>query len=243
MKRRKLGQHYLVDEKVMLDMVEAARILRNERVLEIGTGRGALTKTLVGLTDSFEAYEVDRENYERTLSLVGSGAGRVHLEDAFEHRPSFDVLVASLPYSQSSIFIEWLARLRFRRAIVLLQEDFVRKILAEPGSRNYRGVSALSQVAFGIKVLSRVDRASFSPPPKVTSLLVSITPRARLTVPQIRRLNRLFSLRRKRVTTALAMLGMVGASHDFGERRVCSLTPDEVARLCFSSRVVRRGST
>lgn len=238
MRRRKLGQHYLVDERVVLSMVEEARILPNERVLEIGTGRGALTKELVGLTRSFEGYEVDPANYERTLSLVGNNAGRIHLGDAFEHKPAFDVLVASLPYSQSLRFVEWLAGLKFRRAVVLLQEDFVRKVLAEPGSRNYRGVSALSQVAFGIEVLSRIGRASFSPPPKVSSLLVSITPKTRLTVSQIRRLNRLFSLRRKQVTTALALLKMADRGYDFEGRRVYSLTPGEVARLCFTDRAV-----
>ncbi len=234
MKRKALGQHYLVDEAVALDMVAAARISPGERVLEVGTGRGALTKYLVGLSDSYDGYEVDRANYEQTLAVTGASRARVHLEDAFGRGRRFDVLVASLPYSQSSRFVEWLAVLEFRRAVVLLQEDFVRKVTAPPGSRDYRGVSALAQTAFEVRVISRVSRASFSPRPKVASLLVSISQKVRLSDSEVGGIKRLFTVRRKRVSTATATLG-IKSKEDYGERRVYSLTPDEILSLLSAS--------
>lgn len=230
MKRRRLGQHYLTDDGVARLMAEAAEILPGDKVLEIGTGRGALTKVLQEKSGLLEAYEIDRENYERTLEVVNGGAARVILGDAFRHRPHFDVLVASLPYSQSSVFIEWLAESAFRKAVVLLQDDFVKKVLARPGSRDYRGVSALSQICFNIEVLARVGRASFSPSPRVSSLVVAMSPKARLTKRQTRLIKLLFSLRRKRVATAMAMLKM-GPGEGFGDRRVYSLAPEEVQRI------------
>ena len=128
MRRRNLGQHYLVDQEVVRRILDAASIHPDEKVLEIGTGRGALTKELVGLGGAFEGYEVDRENFEETVAVVGETNARIYLGDAFQQRPNFDVLVASLPYSKSATFVEWLSGIGYDRAVVLLQEDFVRKV-------------------------------------------------------------------------------------------------------------------
>ncbi len=158
MKRRRLGQHYLVDAEVVARMVDGAGIRPGEKVLEIGTGKGVVTKALAGLGAEVEAFEVDRENYAETLRALGEASVRVHLGDAFEQRPTFDVLVSSLPYSESSRFVEWISGLEYDRAVVLLQEDFVRKLLAPPGSRDYKAVSALAQISSKAVVLSKVGR-------------------------------------------------------------------------------------
>ena len=231
MKRHRLGQHYLVDQELVGRMVSYAAIGPGERVLEIGTGRGTLTRLLTGRGASLTGYEVDPVNHEETVrALEGTGAD-IRLGDAFEATPGFDVLVASLPYSESSAFVDWLSRAKFSRAVVMLQEDFVRKLTAPPGDRDYRGVSALAQVAFDVKVLERVGREAFSPRPRVNSALVSIAPRRVVTQEEESKIARLFSLRRREVAGALAELGMK-VQGDYGRRRVYSLTPSEVHEIC-----------
>ena len=231
MKRRRLGQHYLVDEEAVRRVVQLARIQPSERVLEIGTGKGALTKELARKGVSFVAYEVDRQNFVETLETVRGTGAEVRLADAFKQKPEFDVLASSLPYSQSAIFVEWLSGMRFGRAVVVLQEDFVRKIMARPGDRDYRGISALAQIAFDVKVLGRIDRESFSPPPRVNSVIVSFTPKRRVSRTEVSNIMRLFSLRRRQVESVLAELGMEGRT-GYGRRRVYGLGPDEVYELC-----------
>jgi 16S rRNA (adenine1518-N6/adenine1519-N6)-dimethyltransferase len=231
MKRHRLGQHYLVDQDVIRRVVSLAGIGPSDQVLEIGTGRGALTKELAGLGASYLGYEVDRGNFDETSDLVRGTRARVVLADAFQERPDFDVLVSSLPYSESASFVKWLSGIGFRRAVVVLQEDFVRKITAPPGSRDYRGVSALSQICFDIKVLDRVPRAAFSPQPRVGSVVASFSPRHQIREAEVANVIRLFSLRRRLVDSALAELGMRGVG-SFGRRRVNSLRPDEVHLLC-----------
>src|SRR5712692_852632 len=231
MKRRSLGQHYLVDGEVICRIVELAQIRPSDRVLEIGTGKGALTRELAGLGAKFEGYEVDRRNYDETIASARVSDAQIHLGDAFKQRPSFDVLVSSLPYSESASFIEWLCGADFERAIVVLQEDFVRKITAHPGARDYRGISALAQMAFDIKVLERVTRKSFSPQPRVNSVIVSFTPKLLVSDEEVAEIIRLFSLRRRQVDSALSELGMAGAG-GHGRKRVYSLTPEEVHELC-----------
>ncbi len=230
MKRHRLGQHYLVDEGVAQRMVEYADIGRSERVLEIGTGRGAVTRLLAGKGASLLAYEIDRHNLDETVKALEGSEADVRLGDAFAERPEFDVLVASLPYSESSTFVRWLCTKDFCRAVVMLQGDFVRKLTAPPGSRDYRGVSALAQVALTIKVLERVGGDAFSPRPKVGSVVVAITPRRKLSEGEASRIVRLFTLRRRQVDSALTELGMRGRS--YGQRRVFSLVPEEVFELC-----------
>jgi 16S rRNA (adenine1518-N6/adenine1519-N6)-dimethyltransferase len=230
MKRHKLGQHYLVDEGVVMRMVESAGISRGDRVLEIGTGKGAITRLLADRGASLLAFEVDRENFDETSRVVEGKGVEIRLGDAFAEKPEFDVLVASLPYSESSSFIGWLCTLEFERAVVMLQDDFVMKIVAPPGNRDYKGVSALAQIAFDIKVLERVGSGAFSPRPKVGSVVVSIVPRRKLSEIEVARIVRLFTLRRRQVDSALAELGMKGSGH--GLRRVYSLSPDEVFEIC-----------
>jgi len=231
MKRRRLGQHYLVDQEAVRRVVELARIQPSERVLEIGTGMGILTKELARKGASLVAYEVDRENFVATSEAVKETGVEVLLADAFNQQPEFDVLASSLPYSQSAIFVEWLSEMKFGRAVVVLQEDFVRKIMARPGDRDYRGISALAQIAFDVKVLGRLDRKSFSPPPRVNSVIVSFTSRRQVSRAEITNIVRLFTLRRRQVESVLAELGIIRKT-GYGRRRVYELRPDEVYELC-----------
>lgn len=208
-----------------------ANIGPTDRVLEIGTGRGALTKELAVCGASYLGYEVDKANFEETSRLVRGTDARVELADAFKMHPDFDVLVSSLPYSESAAFVRWLGGTGFKKAVVVLQEDFVRKIMAPPGSRDYRGVSALSQICFDVRELGNVPRAAFVPQPRVGSVIASFTPKRRIERVEAANVIRLFSLRRRLVDSALAELGMEGRG-SFGGRRVNSLRPDEVHLLC-----------
>jgi 16S rRNA (adenine1518-N6/adenine1519-N6)-dimethyltransferase len=231
LKRQRLGQHYLVDEDAVRRVVALARIKPAERILEIGTGKGALTKELVGKGSALVGYELDASNYEETLKTLGGGGAELRLGNAFDANLEFDVLVSSLPYSESSTFVEWLSGTRFNRAVVVLQADFVRKLLAPAGDRDYRGISALAQIAFDIQVLDRIGRDSFSPPPRVNSVIASFTPRRQVPKGEAADIIRLFSLRRRQVGSALSKLGM-GHGQSYGRRRVFELRPEEVHELC-----------
>jgi len=231
MKRQRLGQHYLTDPEVVQKMVDAARVRREETVVEIGTGEGVLTERLAEQCARLDGYEVDRDNYVKTLARVRRANAFIHLADGFGERPTFDVLVSSLPYSRSKDFVEWISQVDYGRAVVLLQEDFVGKVTSPPGSRDYRAVSAIAQISSELKELGRVGSSAFRPPPRVSSLLVAIRPKLRLTAEEVSSVNRLFSLRRREVTSALSRLGL-RCEETYGRRRVYSLAPAEVYRIC-----------
>lgn len=235
MKRRSLGQHYLIDNSVVARLVSVAGIRRGERVLEIGTGKGALTRELANVADRLEGYEIDEENLRATREAVGRGRARLHLGDVFGERPRFDVLVASLPYSRSSLFVDWISQLDYDRAVVLLQEDFVRKILAPPGHRDYRAVSVIAQASSDIRQVGSVPRSSFSPQPRVNSAVVTLRPEKKLSLREIRAVKKLFALRRRQVGAALAKLGGSVPS-GLAERRVYTLHPKQALEIAAGIR-------
>lgn len=207
-RRHALGQHYLADSRVVEAMIGYAGIRPGDHVLEIGTGRGALTKELVRLGAEVEGYEVDRESYSQLRRQMGGSSISLHNVDVFETDPRFDVLVSSLPYSESSRFVEWLSWRRYKRAVVLLQTDFATKITAAPGSPEYRAISVISQASSEVEILSSVSRLSFDPPPRVNSCLVRMTCKRALTSEQTSMVKRIFSQKRRTVRAALKNLGL-----------------------------------
>jgi 16S rRNA A1518/A1519 N6-dimethyltransferase RsmA/KsgA/DIM1 with predicted DNA glycosylase/AP lyase activity len=230
MKRRRLGQHYLVDDTVADALVARGGIVRGDMVVEIGAGRGVLTTKLMEVGAKLVSYEVDEENMEQVRGLVG-GDRRVELRlaDAFGERPRFDVLVTSLPYSESSRFVEWLATMSYRTASVLLQDDFAEKILAPPGDRSYRGISVIAQMSATITLGPRVGRDAFDPPPKVASRMVTLLHRRTLTEPQVALTKKMFGLRRRRLSAVSRTLGLPEAG--LGDVRVFGLSPEQVYEL------------
>jgi 16S rRNA A1518/A1519 N6-dimethyltransferase RsmA/KsgA/DIM1 with predicted DNA glycosylase/AP lyase activity len=213
-------------------MVRLAEVGRDDRVLEIGTGRGALTRELSGLSSSFDAFELDRTNYLATKEL-GLDDVALHLGDAFAGPREFDVLVSSLPYSESSRFVEWLSGHRYDRAVVLLQRDFVVKLLARPGRGEYRAVSVISQISSDVRPELDVARECFDPPPKVSSTVVVIRPRDVLSPDDIMSVKMLFSQRRRKLSGALKQLGLRAGKVDpqLLSRRVQDLSPSDFRGL------------
>lgn len=210
-------------------MVESAAIKPHEKVLEIGTGKGVLTRELSRVAKHLEAVEVDPDNYREVLALNLSGL-KLGLGDAFSEPRNFDVLVSSLPYSESSTFVEWLAGLKYDRAIVMLQKDFVEKLKAAPGEERYRAISVVSQISSSVESLMSVTRDAFVPPPRVSSELVLIRPRLLLSPGSIRLVKLLFSQKRRKLEGALKRLGLEApqpASSGYSGR-VGTMTPDQV---------------
>ncbi len=222
-------------------MLQLAAVRPGERVLEIGTGRGALTKELVRLTTNFEGYEIDRESCEGLRSELGEEASssfELHNEDAFKASPVFDVLLSSLPYSESSSFVDWLSQRRYDRAVVLLQRDFAEKITAQSGSPAYRAVSVISQASAEVKVVCGVSRESFDPPPRVDSCLVTMRWKRTLTGEQTAMIKKIFSQKRRTVRAALRSLGLPAppsalypAENSALQCRVKSLRPESVLSM------------
>ncbi len=222
----------LVDARVLGKIIDAARISKNETVLEAGTGRGILTAELCKVARHVVSYEVDRKLYQQAQERLQFQNLELANADLFKTTGlRFDVFVSNLPYSRSRDAFEWLAVQKFNRAIVMVQEEFADKLAARPGSKNYRAISALAAHCFAIERLFSVGRQSFQPQPKVESVVIRIVPANTVTKETIKNLNLLFSKRNKKASTVAAK---ARAKVDFGSKRVDQLAPGDLIRVAES---------
>jgi 16S rRNA (adenine1518-N6/adenine1519-N6)-dimethyltransferase len=188
--RKRLGQHILVDDNVAAKITDALDLKGNEGVIEIGPGLGALTMRLAEKAGRVVAVEIDRR-FASTLrtELEDAGAARnVHIvEDnilkvnlAGLARAYPDVktwkLVGNLPYYITSAILLMLveAREHFTSAIITVQDEFARRLVAGPGSKDYSSLSIYVQYRFKPEILFTIKPTSFFPRPDVRSAVVRL---------------------------------------------------------------------
>lgn len=219
----------LVDRRVLAKIVDAAKIGRGETVLEAGTGRGILTAELCKLARRVVSYEVDKKLFNQTKANLQYQNLELVNADLFKTAGlDFDVFASNLPYSRSRDAFEWLATQKFKRGIVMVQQEFADKLAAEPGSGNYRAISALAAHCFSIEKLFTVGRQSFEPQPKVESVVIRIALINTVAKRTVENLNLLFSKRNKKASTVAAKAGV---KVDFGDKRVDQLVPADLAKI------------
>ena len=216
--RPRLGQHFLVDGRIAGRIVAAGELAERPPVLEIGPGRGALTKRLCAATDRLYLIEPDaaladalHHAYAGTpgVVVVRGDVMRVDLE-ALVSEPRVHV-VGNLPYNVASQILLRLVDFRHRcpLAVVMLQREMAERVAAPPGSRTYGVLGVLVQLWAEVEWCFGVGRGAFVPRPRVESAVVRLRfhsePRVRVgDVGVFRMLVRtLFQQRRKMVRGTL----------------------------------------
>lgn len=181
---RRLGQHFLIRDSILEQLASAACGDHTTRVVEIGPGRGALTRHLLPRTDELHAVELDR-----TLAEYLRGAFKddsklhVHEDDVLEIDLSQwgeATVVGNLPYYITSPIVEKFLRLgeRFRSAVFLMQWEVTERILAKPGSRDYGYLTVAVQLQCEVKLVVKVPPSAFAPPPMVDSAAIHLQRKA-----------------------------------------------------------------
>jgi len=210
MKRSKLGQHALVDDTILNQIVEYGEVARDERVLEIGAGTGNLTAHLLERSERVYAIEVDPE-LSRMLEARCGKAVVINANALKIDFPEFDKVISNLPYSISSKITLKLIISAFKLGILMYQSEFVQRITAKPREKAYGRVAVSVQAFLDIEVLERVPRDAFYPIPAVHSTIIKLTPRSDHGVEDkshfLEFVRLLFSNRRKRIKKTLRVVG------------------------------------
>ena len=220
---KRLGQNFLLDLNLTGRIARAAGRLDQTTVVEIGPGPGGLTRALLASgTRRVVAIERDRRCLAALCELRAAFPGRLDLVtgDALEidpvtlcERPR--KIVANLPYNIATpLLLGWRDRIREYESLTLMfQREVAERLVAGPGSKSYGRLSVLVQWVAETRILFDVPGRAFVPPPKVTSSVVFILPRAEPVAPARRRaLERVtaaaFGQRRKMLRTSLKTLGL-----------------------------------
>ncbi len=175
---KRFGQHFLIDKAVRERLIELAELTVDDTVLEVGPGLGFLTTALVERAGRTIAIEKDRTlaaylkkkfSHVQNLTVVEGDALTAQIPEGAK-------IVSSPPYNISSKLTLLIMNSRFRLAALLMQEEFVRRLTASSGTRDYGRISVMLQCKAQAELKMRVPNDSFYPRPRVDSALVRIKP-------------------------------------------------------------------
>ena len=251
--KKRLGQHFLTDPRILGRIADVLEITKDDTVVEIGPGRGALTEQLLERAKRVVAIEIDRdlaailrEKYagDTRVTIIESDVLDVKLGEAAGGR---HLVAGNVPYNITTpILFHALEFPRAERAVYLVQREVAERVIAEPASENYGALSVNVQALAVAELAFKVAAGAFTPPPKVESAVMRITPRRDPLVSSVEEapfrtmVVGAFGFRRKQMQRVVRALWGVGAG-EAGEvlsraqidptARPEVLTPDDFARL------------
>ncbi len=186
--RKRFGQHFLHEKRVIERIVAAVAPQMDDRIVEIGPGLGALTEPLLDLCETLHVVELDRELANRLSATHWARQGRLHVHrgDAlrFDFRALADSstglrIVGNLPYNISTpLVFHLLDQLDVIRDIhVMLQKEVVDRVVASPGDHAYGRLGIMVQCRCTVEPLFEVGPGAFRPSPQVNSAVIRLEPR------------------------------------------------------------------
>lgn len=187
--KKRFGQNFLIDDMIIERIVDSINPQRDDRIIEIGPGLGAITKLLLQRTDELNVIELDRDVIPKLLfNCRNEGTPVIHEMDVLkfnfsEFRKNSDSekklrVVGNLPYNISTpvLFLLLKDRDNIQDMHFMLQKEVVERIAAQPGNRTYGRLSVMIQTYFKVTPLFLVPPHAFSPPPKVESAILRLIP-------------------------------------------------------------------
>lgn len=185
---KRLGQHFLLDLNVTAKIARAAGDLDGVNVVEIGPGPGGLTRALLD-TGAVRVVAVERDSrcVGALASLAEAADGRLVIVegdalaiDAVDLVQAPRAIVANLPYNVATpLLIGWLRRIyAFASLTLMFQREVALRLVAEPRSSDYGRLSVMTQWLTVPTLAFDLPARAFTPPPKVDSSVVHLTPRA-----------------------------------------------------------------
>lgn len=218
--RQKFGQNFLIDNNIANNIIFAAKLNQDDTVLEIGAGKGILTKTIAEKVSHLTAVEIDsalcailsadfeRENLQN-INLIN--ADFLKATDAFfknlaAQKGSFKI-ISNLPYNIGTAIIQKVLPLPFwSEAYFMLQKEAAQRITAKSASKEFGYISLFCSYYAEVKILFDISPRCFRPQPKVTSSLIKLInkkpPKADALLFDL--IKRCFNMRRKTILNSLA---------------------------------------
>ncbi|MFO1127189.1 MAG: 16S rRNA (adenine(1518)-N(6)/adenine(1519)-N(6))-dimethyltransferase RsmA [Rhodospirillales bacterium] len=245
--RRSLGQHFLLDANLTARIARVAGDLSGVSVVEVGPGPGGLTRSLLAAGAArIVAVEKDprcvaalselAQAYPQRLQVIEADALTV---DCRALVPAPRAIVANLPYNVATpLLLGWLRQVSaYRRLVLMFQKEVAHRLCARPGDPDYGRLAVITGWVAEAAVEFTVDPRAFTPPPRVTSAVVSLVPRPQpLAAADWSALERVtgaaFGQRRKMLRRSLASVGVDPAAAGVdATRRAEELTVEEFCAL------------
>jgi 16S rRNA (adenine1518-N6/adenine1519-N6)-dimethyltransferase len=246
-----LGQNFLLDEQLLDRIAAIPGPLAGERVFEVGPGPGGLTRALLRAGANVTAVERDRRCLPALAELEAAFPGQLRVieGDALDIDPEAECggaahIVANLPYNVgTALLVGWLESAVWppwwKSATLMFQAEVADRIVAKPDTDHYGRLAVLAQWRCDARIAMKVHRSAFTPPPKVMSAVVHVTPSEAPDGVDVKTLSRVtaaaFGQRRKMLRQSLkAVPGAVEALAALGideSRRAETLSVENFVAL------------
>ncbi len=183
-----LGQNFLFDEQLLDRIAAVPGALSGQHVFEVGPGPGGLTRALLRAGAQVTAVERDRRCIPALTELSEAFPGQLHLieGDAMKVNAATEIgapfhIASNLPYNVgTALTVGWLTSAlwlpTWQSLTLMFQREVADRIVAKPGSNAYGRLAILAQWRSEARIAMPVHRSAFTPPPKVMSAVVHITP-------------------------------------------------------------------
>ena len=235
-----LGQHFLIDENISKKIVEAVNLKEFDKIVEIGPGKGALTKYLFEFSDKLILIEYDTESVEFIKSsfkkhnpnIVKKDFLKYNLKDVLT-QTSKNLIIGNFPYNISSQIIFKILEnyLLVGNLIGMFQKEVAERIISKPNSKEYGIISVRTQLLYDVKILFDVSPNVFFPKPRVNSSLISMTRKKNININfDLKLFDRLvklsFQQRRKKIKNSLKKLDI---KENILEDSIFGLRPEQLS--------------
>ncbi|KPL02315.1 MAG: hypothetical protein AMJ90_06235 [candidate division Zixibacteria bacterium SM23_73_2] len=182
--KKSLSQNFLVNDFAAKRIVDSLDLKEDEIVLEIGPGKGALTRHLVKKSKRVIGVEIDKNlckfledkfKDKRNLIVVNKDVLKINLDD-FASRDDKIKIVGNLPYKITSPVLSLLLDKKdlIKQCVLMVQKEVAERLCAELGTKNWSSLSVAVQLYSDVKMLFRLKPTSFFPPPKVFSKVIKM---------------------------------------------------------------------
>lgn len=220
--RKSWGQNFLIDFNVQRKILDLAGIKEGEHVIEIGPGRGMLTRGLLERRALVTAIEIDPhlvERLKKEIQAVGPPDFDLVLGDALRY--PYEAIqwpykvVANLPYYLSTpILFRLLEEHRqIKTMVLMLQREVAERLVAQVGTKSYGALTVTVRYCADVRAVFHVPPTCFRPRPRVHSTVILLTPRSKGRMPVqdeslfLKVVKGAFAYRRKRVVNSLGESG------------------------------------
>lgn len=184
--KKRWSQVFLKDHNIINSIIHKINLQKNQTIIEIGPGLGALTQPILNFVDSLIVIERDMQLSHKLLKIFGNKKLKIFNQDVmtinFNHllnQPTDKIrLIGNLPYNIATKLIIYL--LKYTNIIYdmhfMLQKEVGACITAQPSNKNYKRLSILMQYHYQVNELLQIPSTSFFPIPKVKSVMIKFIP-------------------------------------------------------------------
>ncbi|MDR1401316.1 MAG: 16S rRNA (adenine(1518)-N(6)/adenine(1519)-N(6))-dimethyltransferase RsmA [Endomicrobium sp.] len=232
---QKYGQNFLIDKNVANNIVKAADLKKQDKVLEIGPGKGILTKIIQSQAKHLTAVEIDNNLFRKLsnyITLNNIKNTKIINEDFLRYNvPTAKFkIISNLPYNTATAMIQKFLPLKnWTYAILMLQKEVARRLSAHPETKSYGYISIFTSCYAECKILFDVSPKCFNPQPKVVSSVIKLTNKNQKQPESLffEFVKHFFSMRRKTILNCLASFKYLKLekNHALQIINACNLNP------------------